>query len=378
MAQAKSVGKTLEHTLITIIVILALVICGYAYITLTHVRNQMHSTPSLESTPVPHSPPKDDGAEDILLVGTDARTDAEGHPLPKKVLKALRTENKPGTSTDTIIILRIPKDGSAPQAVSIPRDTWTDIPTGGQNKINSAFERAKLPAMQKLLADGKSQSDAELASDNKGRTALIESVQDLTKIHIDHYAEVSLLGFYLLSQAVGGVEVCLNHKTKDPDSGANFKAGKQMVSGSNALAFVRQRKNLPRGDLDRIVRQQTFLAAALNKVLSAGTLTNSSKMDHLTDAVSRSMVLDEDLDIAAFAEQAKGLATGDVRFSTIPVTNIAGRSADGQSIVTVDKPAVRKFVRDVIKHHGSSDGEGGGSDGEGGGSAPSSGPPCIN
>lgn len=376
MAEAKAVGKTLEHTLIAIITILALVICGYAYMTLSSVRNHMHSAPSLSDTPVPHSPPKDDGATDILLVGTDARTDAAGNPLPKRALKALRTENKPGTSTDTIIVLRIPKDGSSPKAVSIPRDTWVNIPTGGQNKINSAFQRAKSPVYAQQLADGKSKADAELASDNKGRTALIEAVQDFTGVHIDHYAEVSLLGFYLLSKAVGGVDVCLDHKTKDPDSGANFKAGRQKVSGSDALAFVRQRKNLPRGDLDRIVRQQTFLAAALNKVLSAGTLTDSSKMDHLTDAISRSVVLDQDMDIASFAEKAKGLTTGEVQFSTIPVTNIAARSADGQSIVTVDKQAVRKYMRTVIKDH-SGDGSGGGS-APGGGGAASSGVPCIN
>lgn len=372
MAQAKSGVVGIERVIVTIIALLALVIAGYAYIHLSDVRQGMTQAPSLDEAPIPNKPPADDGAKDILLVGTDARTDANGKPLPKKILKALRTELTDSIRTDTIIILRMPDDGSDPTAVSLPRDTWVDVPNGGKGKINSAYHVAKSKEMNRLAASGDTdRAEMEQLSNDKGRMALIQTVQDLTKIRIDHYAEVSLLGFYLLSDAVGGVEVCLNQKTKDAESGANFKAGRQKISGTTALSFVRQRKNLPRGDLDRIVRQQTFLSAALNKVLSTGTLSDSSKMDRLIDAVNRSMVLDADMDIGSFATKAKGMASGDVEFETIPVTDLAATSPDGQSIVTVDDKAVRSYVRKVVQKS-SKDGSGGG------GSATSSGPPCIN
>jgi LCP family protein required for cell wall assembly len=181
-----------------------------------------------------------------------------------------------------------------------------------------------------------------------GQLALIESVQNLTGIHIDHYAEVNLYGFYLLSQAIGGVPVCLKHATSDKNSGADFHAGAQTISGANALSFVRQRDNLPNGDLDRIVRQQVFLASAAKKLLSAGTLTNPGALGALAGVVRQSLTTDPGLDILAFAQQAQSLASGNVEFVTIPVVNDNARSASGQSIVAVDVNAVHRFVSQLI------------------------------
>jgi anionic cell wall polymer biosynthesis LytR-Cps2A-Psr (LCP) family protein len=182
-------------------------------------------------------------------------------------------------------------------------------------------------------------------------------------VRIDHYAEVNLLGFYLITEALGGVDVCLNHATEDKDSGADFAAGLHTVTGGEALSFVRQRKNLPRGDLDRIVRQQVFLGSALHKILTAGVLTNPGKLNDLTDALRRSLVLDPDFDLLQFAEKAKGLASGDVRFDTIPVLTINGRSPDGQSIVEVDPTGVRQYIAGLA-------GRGGGGGASSGGAGP--------
>jgi hypothetical protein len=102
------------------------------------------------------------------------------------------------------------------------------------------------------------------------------------------------------------------------------------VSGGEALSFVQQRKNLARGDLDRIVRPQAFLSSAVNAVFSAGTMTSPSTLGRLVDAVHRSIVLDTGLDLLDFAQHVKGMASGDMTFATIPVVNINGRSEDGQ------------------------------------------------
>ncbi|GAA1987886.1 LCP family protein [Amycolatopsis minnesotensis] len=343
-------AKITRRTFVALLSVIAFTATGIAYLTYDNLKSNVHTTDALGTGEDTGSPPADDGATDILLVGTDSRSDMQGNPLPPSMLKSLRTEEKAGINTDTIIVLRLPKDGGKPSGISIPRDSWVTVPGGGEAKINSAFGTAKTEAAAKLRNTGETdQAKIERDSDQEGRRALIKTVQDFTQIRVDHYAEVSLLGFYLLTEALGGVQVCLKQATEDKDSGANFKAGVQTVSGGEALSFVRQRKNLPHGDLDRIVRQQAFLSSALHQVLSAGTLTSPTKLGQLTDAVHRSIVLDPDLDILKFAEQAKGIASGDVGFKTIPVVTINGRSPDGtQSIVQIDPPTVQQYVASLV------------------------------
>jgi LCP family protein required for cell wall assembly len=374
----RRVVRTIVKTAVALISVAAVTATGYAYVTKDKLQNNVHTTQALTQPGEP-APPADDGATDILLVGSDARTDAQGNPLPNSLLKALRTEEKPGVNTDTIIVLRVPKDGSKPSGISIPRDSWVDVPGRGKTKINSAYGVAKAEfANERRKAGETDQAAIERESDQAGRKVLVQTVQDFTQLRIDHYAEVNLLGFYLLTEALGGVKVCLDHATVDSDSGANFRAGTQTVSGGAALSFVRQRKNLPRGDLDRIVRQQAFLTSALHQVLSAGTLTSPSTLNSLMDAVHRSIVLDDGLDLLDFAEQVKGIAAGTMNFVTIPVVNINGRSEDGkQSIVQVDPAEVRKFIAGLVGR-GTPAAGGGGSGGGAYRVAGDANVPCVN
>uniref|UniRef100_UPI0025B1D0F9 LCP family protein n=1 Tax=Amycolatopsis solani TaxID=3028615 RepID=UPI0025B1D0F9 len=346
-SRVRRAGRVTRRVALGLVSLLALGASGYAYVTKDQLQSTVPTTDAL--TPragEPAPPPADDGADDILLVGSDARTDAQGNPLPARLLRQLRTEaNNGAVNTDTVIVLRVPKNGAKPSAISIPRDTWTDIPGRGPAKINSAYGIAKAHFAQELRGQGeRDQAKIERDSDTEGRRVLVQTVQDLTQVRIDHYAEINLLGFYLLTEALGGVKVCLNHATEDKDSGANFPRGEQTVSGGEALSFVRQRKNLPRGDLDRIVRQQAFLSSALHQVLSAGTLTSPGTLNGLTDAAHRALTIDPGLDLLQFAQQAKGIASGDLAFATIPVITANGRSADGQSIVEIDPKAVREYV----------------------------------
>ncbi|GAB3584000.1 LCP family protein [Amycolatopsis endophytica] len=379
----RATGKAL----LALVSVAALVATGYAWATYHQVQGNVHTTDALDLPDDKPAPPADDGADDILLVGADARTDMQGNALPLTVLKTLRTEQTSGVNTDTIIVVRIPKNGAKPYALSIPRDTWIDVPRGGQGKINSVYGLAKQARVNELRRDGeRDPAEIERDSDQAGRQSLVQAVQDFTQVRVDHYAEVNLLGFYLITEALGGVQVCLNHATEDKDSGADFAAGVQTVSGGEALSFVRQRKNLPHGDLDRIVRQQAFLSSALHKVLSAGVLTNPGTLGELTDALHRSLVLDANFDLLQFADRAKGLASGDVTFTTIPVITINGRSPDGQqSIVEVDPVAVRQFFAGLAGRAPSGGGaSGGGASGGGasGGGAVSRAVPagvtCVN
>ncbi|MFZ2528035.1 MAG: LCP family protein [Rhodococcus sp. (in: high G+C Gram-positive bacteria)] len=286
----------------------------------------------------------EDGALDILLVGTDSRTDAHGNALSQRELDALRAGEEVANNTDTIILIRVPNDGSSATAVSIPRDAYVAVPGIGMSKINAAYGATKELERVRLVESGESDATAEKESSQAGREALIDSVANLTGVTVDHYAEVGLLGFVLLTDAVGGVDVCLNNAVDEPLSGARFTAGEQTLQGADALSFVRQRHDLPRGDLDRIVRQQVFMASLVQKVLSAKTLSNPSKLNQLSAAVQRSVVLDDDWDILDLATQLQNLSGGAVQFSTIPVEDINAMTDYGESVVQVDPAAVKTFV----------------------------------
>src|SRR5699024_3601988 len=119
----------------------------------------------------------------------------------------------------------------------------------GKLKSNGVYGAAKTARADQMAAEGADPVAVEKQSTKAGRDALITAVADLTGVTVDHYAEVGLLGFVLLTDAVGGVPVCLYAPVDDPFSGANFAAGVQTLDGADALSFVRQRHGLPRGDL---------------------------------------------------------------------------------------------------------------------------------
>lgn len=290
-----------------------------------------------------------DGATDILLVGSDSRSDAQGNRLSDDEIAMLRAGDEENDNTDTIMVIRVPNDGSSATAVSVPRDTYVGDDEYGNMKINGVYGAHKDARHAELVEQGFT-NDAELESRSKesGREGLIDAVSDLTGITVDHYAEIGLLGFVLLTDAVGGVDVCLNNAVNEPLSGADFSAGRQTLGGSDALSYVRQRHGLPRGDLDRIVRQQAFMASLVNQVLSSGTLTNPSKLSALADAVMRSVIIDDGWDVMGFATQLQNLAGGNVIFTTIPVTSIDGVGDYGESVVTVDPAQVQAFFEDAL------------------------------
>ncbi|MCA1822042.1 MAG: LCP family protein, partial [Pseudonocardia sp.] len=200
---------------------------------------------------------------------------------------------------------------------------------------------------ERLVAQGADPATVRAEATAAGRKELLEAVKVLTGVGIDHYAEINLLGFALLTDAVGGVPVCLRAQVHDKFSGANFPAGPQLISGPDALAFVRQRHGLPRGDLDRIVRQQAYMASLADKILTAGTLANPSRIRQLINAAQQSLVLDDGFDVLDFATRMQGLTAGNVAFETVPVLGDGDSETDG-SVLTVDQEAVRTFVAQAV------------------------------
>ncbi|MBC6448417.1 LCP family protein [Actinokineospora xionganensis] len=336
----------LGRVLLALVSTAALVGTGFVWSRVDALQESVNTTDAIAAAAAgPDAPSADDGANDILVVGNDTRTDLKGRPLSARVLRELRTEATDTINTDTLILLRLPRNGGKSFAISIPRDTYVKVPDYREEKINGAYGVIKARHARRMVDGGeRDREKIERESDNAGRTALVQTVQGLTGVRVDHYVEVTLYGFYLLTEAIDGVDVCLNHSTSDPDSGANFRKGPQTVRGGDAVAFVRQRKGLPRGDLDRIVRQQTFLASAMNKVLSGGTLGDPGKLTALEGAVAKTVVMDPGLHFLDLVNQAQALASGAVEFVTIPVTGVGARNDRGQSIITVDLAAVHAYI----------------------------------
>src|ERR1700712_3167907 len=293
----------------------------------------------------------EDGAIDILLVGNDSRTDAHGNPLSAEELATLRAGDDTTTNTDTIILIRIPNNGKSATAISIPRDSYVEAPGFGKTKINGVFGAVHLERMKELVEnEGGDPAVAEPQATESGREALIETVAKLTGVTVDHYAEIGLLGFALITDALGGGDVCLKDPGYEPRSGADFPAGWQKLDGPQALSFVRQRHDLPRGDLDRVVRQQVVMASLAHEVISGKTLSSPATLNRLQEAVQRSVVLSDGWDVMQFAEQLQKLAAGNVAVATIPVLDENGWRDDGmQSVVRVDPNQVHEWVDGLLQ-----------------------------
>ena len=290
-----------------------------------------------------------DGAVDMLLVGIDSRTDAFGNPLSREVLDFLNAGESDGErNTDTMILVHIPVDGTRAIAISFPRDSWVELAGGfGHHRLNSAFAYAYNNAREELGNKVRTEKELDAKATVIGRKNLIATVQNLIgkAVTIDRYAEVNLASFFEVTKAIGGVDVCLKEATEDPKSGAEFIKGVQTIAGRKALAFVRQRHGLPNGDLDRIVRQQAFLGAIANKVLSADMLTSPTKVRELVSAVQKSVVLSDGWELSKFAAQMSGLSSSGIEFYTIPV--VGETNIGGADVLEVDQKQVARFVRSL-------------------------------
>jgi LCP family protein required for cell wall assembly len=344
---------------------LVLVTTGYYWSQLDKWSDGMTTADVIDTEPTEKPA---DGAIDILMVGMDSRTDAQGHPLSEEQLAMLRAGEADGAlNTDTLIMIRIPNDGGRAVGVSLPRDSFVEIPGYDKHKINSAYVRAKSEKASELRDAGNGDKAAvEVESNQAGARKLIETVEQLTGAGIDRYAEVNLLGFYDITNAIGGIDVCLKEPVDDWRSGADFPAGPQTLAGTNALAFVRQRHGLPNGDLDRIVRQQVFMSGMAKKVFSQDMLTpGSDTLENLRLAVQKSVVLSKDWNVIEFAQEMMGFTGGKMEFQTIPVGSLSLETPEDGDAVEVDPDEVQAFVQGLIGQAPQADGgdDGGGDPG---------------
>jgi LCP family protein required for cell wall assembly len=295
------------------------------------------------------------GAQNILIMGLESRTDWNGNILPNNILAALHSGNRQqvengtgGNDTNTLILLHIFAGGQKAVGFSIPRDDWVDFAgtVGPQQvgKIDQAYGVSMYYQEGKLRQQQPHLSRNQIAFDGNeaGRTAAVDTVEKLTGVHIDHFAEVNMDGFYELARVFGGVEVCLKHRVRDSYSGANFHAGFQHLDARQALAFVRQRHGLPNGDLDRTHRQQAFLDSVMAQLKSQGVLGDLAKIQSLLSVAKQYVITDQGWNLLDFATQMRGLTSGNLSFHTLPI--VGYETIDGQDANQVNPRYIKKIV----------------------------------
>ena len=296
------------------------------------------------------------GAQNILLMGLESRRDWNGNILPNHILHELHAGSAQGVAngvggnaTNTLILIHIPAGGKKAVGFSVPRDDWVNFAgTAGpqqQGKVDQAYGVSMYYEQQKLKQQNPSISQNDLAfqGNEAGRTAAVATVEKLTGVHIDHFAEVNLDGFYELANVLGGVQVCLNHATSDANSGFAGQKGFQHLDAAQALAFVRQRDNLPNGDLDRTHRQQAFLDSVMHQLRTEGVLSDLSKMQALLGVGKQYVITDSGWNLLDFATQMRSLTGGNMVFHTLPIKAYA--TIGGQSANEVDPAYIQSLVQ---------------------------------
>ncbi len=243
--------------------------------------------------------------ENFLLVGSDTRAFAGGQAFQAPAGSA---DFVAGARSDTVILLHLPIGAARPTVVSFPRDTYVQIPafTDRAGKTTAAHP-AKL---NEAFSIG-------------GPALLTQLIEQLTGLRLDHYVQVDFGGFRSIVDAVGGLSLCVGTSRHDHDSQDSLTAGTHPdVTGAQALAFVRDRKGLPGGDLGRIKDQQYFLAQLLHKVLSAGTLADPARLTGFLSAVVADVTVDQGFGLSqmtTLASRLRHLDPAHVTFATLPV-----------------------------------------------------------
>lgn len=256
-------------------------------------------------------------AVNILVLGTDSRTSASDPSQWKEGAQR----------TDAIMIVQVSGDRKTVSVMSIPRDSWVEIPGHGQGKINAAYSYG-------------------------GPSLTIHTVENLTGIHIDHFAVANFESFVALTDEIGGVRV--NLKTPQTLAGKELGAGAQVLNGQQALAYTRERSSLPNGDFDRVKRQQTWMRSIVSRVLTNGTMSSPTALYSFLKTASRTVAVDESFTLnqmQSLALETRHLHSNDIAFMTVPTAG-TGTSADGQSIVTLDAdadaPLFKAFAEDRV------------------------------
>ncbi|GIG91375.1 LCP family protein [Plantactinospora endophytica] len=251
-------------------------------------------------------------AKNILILGSDTRDPS----------------NTGGSRSDTIILAHLPADRSSAQLVSIPRDTWVNVPKskdgkhGGRDaKINAAYAWGGIPLM-------------------------VQTVEKFTGVRVDHVAIVDFAGFKEIVDALGGVQLTVEESFTSthsllPTGRREFKKGPQVMDGAQALDYARERYAFKDGDFARIRHQQQVIRAILDKAASGGTLANPAKLNSFIRASADAVSVDKTLSMLDMGMELRHLRSGNLTFITSPTKGTG--NVGSESVVFAKTDEVKTF-----------------------------------
>ena len=243
------------------------------------------------------------GPLNILVAGLDERTG-----LTRLQQLRLHVGAATGLNTDTLMVVHVPADHRFVRVVSLPRDSWVNIPGHGMNKINAALGLG-------------------------GPQLMVQTVEQATGLTINDYVEINFLGFVKVIDALGGVNICLPYAVDDHDSGLHMSAGVHHVNGITALEFARDRHSFPTSDLARIQDQQQLISSALIKGMNSGMLTDPVRLERFLSAADAAIRVDQGFNVVSLADQLRGLSPRDITFTTVPLANTSYMTPTGEEAV---------------------------------------------
>ena len=243
------------------------------------------------------------GSEDTagttyLLAGSDSRADG-----------AVQDGFEGSERADSIMLVNVAPNGQA-VALSIPRDTYAEIPGVGWDKINASYAYG-------------------------GPQLLVETVEKLTGLTVDHFVQIGMGAVPDMVDAVGGVELCYDHDANDEYSGLNWTAGCHTVDGTTALQFSRMRYQDPEGDIGRTKRQRQVISKVVSAAASPATLINPARTLSVERAGSKSFTVDEDSSIVTIGTLVLALrsASSDELMGVPPIESLDYTTSSGASAV---------------------------------------------
>ena len=297
--------RILGWTVVVIVVVLALIAARVAWLW-NDVSSQLHRVDALSGA-------ADTPGETWLIVGSDARGGA------------VQDETE-GARADSVMLLHKAENGQT-SLTSLPRDTFVDIPELGENKINAAY--------------------------TGGPKLLVQTVEKLSGLTVDHYVEVGMTGVSQMVDAVGGVDVCWPYSVVDEDSGMVWDVSQgecQTVDGKKALAYSRMRKSDPTGDVGRGQRQRAVISAVVSKAASPSTIFSFSRQDALVDAGTDVLTVDQSASTMSIAQMVLAFrsASGSGLTGAPPIEDTAYSPEDadiGETVLLRDTTAPDFFAK---------------------------------
>src|SRR5665811_1703115 len=345
--------RAITRSVVGLVLLLVLSLVGYAvfqYLSLSMGIKRSDVLGGIKKSNVPAGAKS--GDTNILIMGLDSRLDENGNALHAG------DQSNGGLNANVLMLLHVPGDGSKATEISIPRDDYVHLagcPDGEcMGKIKQAYGLAFDQESRRLAAQGGlDRTQRQQKERDAGRKAEIATVKQLLGgLPIDHFVEITLVSFYEIAQVVQPIIVCVNADTQDSYSGANFHKGFQHINASQALAFVRQRRDdthpaLNFTDLDRERRQQAFIASLAYQLKQADTFADPIKMTKIFDVAKRNPAIDSGLDLFALAQQASSLTGGNVTYYTLPIDHF-GKDPLGEDVNFVNLPLIQATVRHLM------------------------------